>query len=297
MIREHTVFVDGRQLAVLDAGPEEGPAVFACHGTPGSALLWRGAVEDAESRGMRLISYDRPGYGRSGPHADRRVADAAGDIAAIAAALGIDRFAVEGGSGGGPHALACGALLSDRVVGVASLAGVAPYPAEGLDWLEGMGQDNLDEFAATLAGRETLEPFLRKQADAMLAAEPEELADALRSLLSPVDVAALTGEFAQYLVAATHRAIGEGLEGWIEDDFAFMHPWGFELSDIGVPVQLCQGGEDRMVPMAHGRWLAERIPGVEGFLSDEDGHLTIQLGRIGEVHAWLLERFSSVSSR
>ena len=297
MIREHAVSVDGRQLAVLDAGPEEGPAVFACHGTPGSALLWRGAVEDAESRGMRLISYDRPGYGGSGPHTDRRVADAAGDIAAIAAALGIDRFAVEGGSGGGPHALGCGALLSDRVVGVACLAGVAPYPAEGLDWLEGMGQDNLDEFAATVAGRETLEPFLRKQADAMLAAEPEELADALRSLLSPVDVAALTGEFAEYLVAATHRAIGVSLEGWIEDDFAFMHPWGFELSDIGVPVHLCQGGEDRMVPMAHGRWLAERIPGVEAFLSDEDGHLTIQLGRIGEVHAWLLERFSSVNSR
>jgi pimeloyl-ACP methyl ester carboxylesterase len=219
------------------------------------------------------------------------VAAAAGDIAAIADALRIERFAVEGGSGGGPHALACGALLSDRVVGVGCLAGVAPYPAEGLDWLEGMGQGNLDEFAAALGGREALEPFLREQADEILAAEPEELADALRSLLSPVDVAALTGEFAEYLVDATHRAIGGSLEGWIEDDFAFMAPWGFELADIRVAVQLCQGDQDRMVPMAHGRWLADRIPGVEPFLSPEDGHLTIQLARIGEVHAWLLERF------
>jgi pimeloyl-ACP methyl ester carboxylesterase len=291
MIREHAVSVDGRTLAVLDAGAEDGPAVFACHGTPGSALLWRGAVEDVESRGMRLVSYDRPGYGGSDPHPGRNVAAAAGDIAAIADALGIECFAVEGGSGGGPHALACGALLSDRVVGVGCLAGVAPYPAEGLEWLEGMGQGNLDEFAAALGGREALEPFLREQADEILAAGPEELVDALRSLLSPVDVAALTGEFAEYLVDATHRAIGGSLEGWIEDDFAFVAPWGFELADIRVAVQLCQGGEDRMVPMAHGRWLADRIPAVEPFLSPEDGHITIQLGRIGDVHAWLLERF------
>jgi pimeloyl-ACP methyl ester carboxylesterase len=291
MIREHAVSVDGRTLAVLDASAEDGPAVFACHGTPGSALLWRGAVEDVESRGMRLVSYDRPGYGGSDPHPGRNVAAAAGDIAAIADALGIECFAVEGGSGGGPHALACGALLSDRVVGVGCLAGVAPYPAEGLEWLEGMGQGNLDEFAAALGGREALEPFLREQADEILAAGPEELVDALRSLLSPVDVAALTGEFAEYLVDATHRAIGGSLEGWIEDDFAFVAPWGFELADIRVAVQLCQGGEDRMVPMAHGRWLADRIPAVEPFLSPEDGHITIQLGRIGDVHAWLLERF------
>jgi pimeloyl-ACP methyl ester carboxylesterase len=291
VIREHAVSVDGRTLAVLDAGAESGPAVFACHGTPGSALPWRGSVEDVESRGMRLISYDRPGYGGSDPDPGRNVAAAAGDIAAIAGALGIERFAVEGGSGGGPHALACGALLPDRVVGVGCLAGVAPYPAEGLDWLEGMGQGNLDEFAAALAGREALEPFLAEQAEAILSAEPEELADTLRSLLSPVDVAALTGEFAEYLVAATRRAIGESLEGWIDDDFAFVAPWGFELADIRVPVQLCQGGQDRMVPMAHGRWLADRVPGVEPFLSEGDGHLTIQLGRIGDVHDWLLERF------
>jgi pimeloyl-ACP methyl ester carboxylesterase len=289
--REHRVPVDGRVLAVLEAGDESGPAVVAIHGTPGSGLIWRGLAEDAQARGIRLLAYDRPGYGGSDPHPGRTVADAAGDVAAIADALGIDRFAVEGGSGGGPHTLACAALLPDRVVAAASLAGVAPYPAEGLDWLDGMGQDNLDEFAATLAGRETLERYLREQADAMLAAEPNAIADTLRSLLSPPDAAVLTGEFAEYLAESTRRAIGERLEGWIDDDFVFMNPWGFEFGEIRVPVQLLHGAQDRFVPMAHGEWLAERIPGVDAHLSEEDGHLTIQLARIGDVHAWLLEHF------
>jgi pimeloyl-ACP methyl ester carboxylesterase len=291
VIRERRVPVSGRTLAVLEAGDESDHAVVAVHGTPGSGLLWRGLVEDAEARGMRLLAYDRPGYGGSDAHPGRTVADAAGDIAAIADALGIDRFAVEGGSGGGPHALACAALLPDRVVGAACLAGVAPYPAEGLDWLDGMGQDNLDEFAAALAGRETLEPFLRLQADAILAAEPEAIADALRSLLSPPDAAVLTGEYAEYLAEATRRAIGERLDGWIDDDFAFVKRWGFELDEIRVPVQLLHGAQDRFVPIAHGEWLAERIPGVDADLSAKDGHLTIQLERIGDVHAWLLEHF------
>lgn len=283
--------MDSRRLAVLDTGEESGPAVFVSHGTPGSGLLWRGAVEDAETRGMRLLAYDRPGYGGSDPHPGRRVADAAGDVVALADALGIERFAVEGGSGGGPHALACAALLPDRLVAAACLAGVAPYPAEGLEWLAGMGDDNVKEFSAVLAGRDELEVFVRGMTEGMLAAEPDALAQALRTLCSPVDAAVLTGEFADYLLAAVERAVGESVEGWIEDDLAFVGPWGFELGDIRVPVQLRHGAEDRFVPIAHGRWLAERIPGVDARLSDEDGHLTIQLGCIADVHAWLLEQF------
>ena len=291
MIREHRVSVDGRTLAVLEAGDGNGHAVVAIHGTPGSGLPWRGLAEDVEARGIRLLAYDRPGYGGSDPDPGRTVADAAGDVAAIADALGIDRFAVEGGSGGGPHTLACAALLPERVVAAACLAGVAPYPAEGLDWLDGMGQNNRDEFAATLDGREILEPYLREQADGMLAADPDAIADTLRPLLSPPDAAVLTGEFAEYLAESTRRAIGERLDGWIDDDFVFVSPWGFELDEIRVPVQLLHGAQDRFVPIAHGEWLAERIPGVDAHLYEEDGHLTIQLARIGDVHAWLLEHF------
>jgi pimeloyl-ACP methyl ester carboxylesterase len=291
VIREHRIPVKGRHLAVVDAGDEAGRAVFVCHWTPGSALLWRGLVEDAESRGMRLLGYDRPGYGGSDHHSARRVADAAADVAAIADALGIERFAVEGGSGGGPHALACAALLSDRVVAASSLAGVAPYPAEGLDWLDGMGHDNVLEFSAALAGRDELESFLRGLTGQILASEPESLAEALRTLCSPADVAVLTGEFAEYLHATVRRGVSESIEGWIDDDFAFVTPWGFQLKDIRVPVQLWHGAEDLFVPIAHGRWLAERIPGVEAHLLDGEGHLTIQLTRIGDVHASLLEHF------
>jgi pimeloyl-ACP methyl ester carboxylesterase len=290
-MREHRISTDGRVLKVVEAGDPNGAAVVAHHGTPGSRLLWRGLIEDAEQRGIRILGYDRPGYGGSDPHPGRSAADAARDVAAIADALGIERLAVEGGSGGGPHALACAALLPDRVVAAASLAGVAPYPAEGLDWLQGMGQDNLDEFAATLEGREPLEGYLRAQADALLASEPEALADALRSLLSPPDAAILTGEIAEYLHTATREAIAERLDGWIDDDFVFVNPWGFELDDISTPVQLWHGAQDRFVPIAHGVWLAERILGVDARLLEGEGHLTIQLQRIGDVHGWLLEHF------
>jgi pimeloyl-ACP methyl ester carboxylesterase len=297
MIREHTVSVGGRRLAVLDGGHEGGPAVFVSHGTPSSGLLWKGSLEDAEARGLRLLGYDRPGYGGSDPHPGRRVGDAATDTAAIADALGIERFAVEGGSGGGPHALACAALLPDRVVAAACQAGIAPYPADGLDWLAGMGQANLDEFAAALEGREALEAFNGREAEALLASGPEAFADELRSLLSPADAEALTGEFAAFLLEATRRALVNGVEGWVEDDFAFLTPWGFDLGDIRVPVQLWHGAQDMFAPIAHGRWLSERIPGVEAHLSEEDGHFSVQIGRIGAVHEWLLGYFEDAQQQ
>ena len=137
-MQEHRIDVDGRTLSVAEAGDPEGHGVFALHGTPGSRLFWHEAVEDAEKRGIRMVAYDRPGYGGSDPAPGRTVADAADDIGAIADALHIDRYAVYGGSGGGPHALA-NAVRPDRVVAVAALASVAPWRADGLDWLDGMG--------------------------------------------------------------------------------------------------------------------------------------------------------------
>jgi pimeloyl-ACP methyl ester carboxylesterase len=288
---EHSIDVRGRTLLVLEAGDPDGHPVFALHGTPGSRLLWRELVEDAEARGIRLFGYDRPGYGGSSRDIGRSVAAAAADVAAIADALGIRRFAVHGGSGGGPHALACAALLPGRVVAAASLAGVAPWEAEGLDWLDGMGQDNLDEFAATLAGPEELVAYLLGQRDAMLGETPEAIADSLRSLLCPPDLAVLTGDVAKFLFDQMRAGIAERLEGWVDDDFAFVRPWGFELEGIRVPVQVWHGAQDQFVPVAHGRWLAQRVPGVDTHIHEEDGHLTLQLARIGDVHAWLVERF------
>lgn len=288
---EHLLRANGRTLCVLEAGDPGGRAVFALHGTPGSRLLWHGLVEDAQARGVRILGYDRAGYGGSSRDIGRNVAAAAADVAAIADALGIDRFAVHGGSGGGPHALACAALLGDRLVAAASLAGVAPWEAEGLDWLDGMGQDNLDEFGATLAGPEELAAYLLVQRDTMLEATPEAIAESLRSLLCPPDLAVLNGEVADFMFDQVRVGIEEQVVGWIDDDFAFVRPWGFELEDIRVPVQVWHGAQDQFVPVAHGYWLAERIPGAEAHIHDEDGHLTLQLARIGAVHAWLLEHF------
>jgi len=289
-MQEHRVEVDGRALCVAEAGDHDGRATFSLHGTPGSRLFWHEVVADAEKQGIRLIAYDRPGYGRSDRDPGRVVADAADDIAAIADDLGIDRYAVYGGSGGGPHALA-NAVRPERVVAVAALASVAPWGSEGLDWLDGMGQDNLDEFGATMEGEESLRRYLDEQREGMLGSSPEAIAETLESLLCPPDRACLTGELARYFHDQIAEALRDGVDGWVDDDFVFVRPWGFELGEVSLPVQVWHGSQDQFVPVAHGRWLAERIPGAEEHVYDEDGHLTLQIERIGDVHSWLVSHF------
>ncbi|HEY8704851.1 MAG TPA: alpha/beta hydrolase [Gaiellaceae bacterium] len=282
---------DGRTLHVYDDGDPGGEPVVAHHGTPSAGQLYRPHIEDARTHGIRLIGYDRAGYGASTSNPGRTVADVTGDIADALDALGIDRFATWGISGGGPHALACGALLPDRCVAVASLASPAPFDADGLDWLAGQGEGNIAEWNAALAGLDVLEPLLRAEAAQMLAATPNELRDVMLSVLTPVDQGAMTGDFGAYLYATMQRGLAERVDGWRDDDIAFTRPWGFAAEDIQVPVLLWQGVQDLMVPPDHGRWLAARIPGVDAHVSEDDGHLTLVKLRVPEVHAWLLERF------
>lgn len=297
MIREHRLETpDGRVLAVMEGGDPAGPAVVVHHGTPMSRLLYGPNVADAEVRGLRLIGYDRPGYGDSTPQPGRTVADAATDVATIADALGIDRFATWGISGGGPHALACAALLPERVVAAASLAGAAPYEAEGLDFVDGMGEGNVKEFGLILEGREKLEPFLCAERNALLAAGQEGLAEGMRTLLTPVDAAAFTGETAEFLFESLRVGSAERIDGWLDDDLAFVKPWGCSVEQISVPVLLWQGAEDRFVPLAHGEWLASRIPTCQAHLSPEDGHITLLVRRVGEVHEWLAAAFENVAT-
>lgn len=291
-VRETSITTpDGRSLRVIEAGRLDGLPVLYHHGTPGNRALLPGWIEDAEAQGLRLIAYDRPGYGDSDRHEGRRVAGAAADVAAIADALGIERLASWGVSGGGPHVLATAALLGERVVAAASLASVAPYGADGLDWMAGMGEDNVREFGAALDGAEALAPLLEGMRDEMVGATADQVGDAMRSLLSPPDAAVLTGEVAEFFVRSFSGAVGGRVDGWLDDDLAFTEPWGFELADIAVPMVLWQGGQDLFVPPAHGEWLAARIPRVEAHLSEADGHLTLSTARIPEVHAWLKARF------
>jgi pimeloyl-ACP methyl ester carboxylesterase len=279
---------DGRRLHVYAAGDPDGEFVLVHHGSPGCGLLWNRWAADAARRQVRLVSYDRPGYDRSDRHSGRTVADAATDAATIADAFGATRFRTWGVSGGGPHALASAALLPDRIIAAATLASVAPYEALGLDWYAGMGQDNLDEFAAAVTGEVELRPFLSAVSPQLVAAGPAGMAQILRSILPPVDVAVLDGELAEFGYEWMTRGLRHGVDGWLDDDLAFTQPWGFDPASIRVPLLLVQGRQDMMVPFTHGQWLADHIPGATAELTDDDGHLTL-IVRVDDVHAWLLD--------
>jgi pimeloyl-ACP methyl ester carboxylesterase len=281
---------DGRTLAVEDAGDPAGRVVLVHGGTPNSRHLYGPWVADAAERGLRLIGYDRPGYGGSTPCPGYSIADCADDVRAICAALEIDRLAMWGLSGGGPYPLACAALLPDLVVAAASLASNAPYDADGLDWYAGMEEDDVDGNRLLLSDPEAARIKMDKDRDEALATSASELAQALASFLSPVDAAVLDDQMAEYLTYCDHEGLAPGSQGWWDDACAHIRPWGFELADISVPVLVLHGRQDKFVPFGHGQWLATHIPRAEARLLDNDGHLTLGAHRVGEVHAWLSER-------
>ncbi len=289
--RDHEVAVgDGRVLQVLERGHPEGKPVLAHNGTPNSRLIYEPDVRLAQRQGIRLISYDRPGYGGSTAQPGRTVADCAQDVRAIAATLGIERLAIWGISGGGPHALACAALLPDLVPAVGVLASIAPWGAEGLDYFAGMGELNVEEMRQLLEDPAAARAKREQDRLELLELSAEQLREQWKSLLSPADAAVLTGELAQYVVDCVRSGLAPGAEGWWEDDVAFTEPWGFELGSIRTPVLLYHGRQDRFVPFGHGEWLAGQIPGVQAELTDDDGHLTLLERHLEQVHAWLLER-------
>jgi pimeloyl-ACP methyl ester carboxylesterase len=280
---------DGRQLRLYDTGDPKGPLVIAHHGTPGCGMIWDEWAAGAVERGIRLVGFDRPGYDGSDRRPGRTVADIAVECATIADDCGADRFRTWGASGGGPHALACAAMLPDRVIAVATLASVAPYDAAGLDWLGGMGEDNVDEFGAAVAGEATLTEFLDVARPMLLGAGSEAVVDSMRSLLPPVDVAVLTGEMGSTLYEWMARGIRTGIDGWLDDDLAFVNSWGFDVASIAVPALVVQGRQDKMVPFAHGEWLAAHMPTAKAELSEDDGHVTL-IARVGDIHDWLLRQ-------
>lgn len=274
---------DGRVLEVLVAGdPAAMPFVFQ-NGTPTAAALFAPMVAAAAERGLRTITYSRPGYAGSSEQPGRSVAAAAADVAAVLDALGDGRFVTVGWSGGGPHALACAALLGGRCAAAATIASIAPYAAEGLEWMAGMGDENIEEFSLTLQGAPALTPWLERYAADLASVSGDGVAAALGSLVTDVDRAALTGEFADFMAGVFHRAVSTGIAGWRDDDLAFARPWGFDLAAISVPVSVWQGGEDRMVPYAHGAWLAAHVAGARVHLHPEHGHLSLGVAAIGDI--------------
>lgn len=282
---------DGRTLHVYEEGDPDGVAVVFHHGTPACGRLHPHNSEDAQARGIRLIGFDRAGYGRSSAQPGRSVADVAADVARLLDALGADRFATWGHSGGGPHALASAALLPERCVAAATLASNGPYGVEGLDWVEGMGELNVQQLGLVLAGGEAFESSIRRTQAELFSAGPDGLREAMLTVLSPLDQEAMTAEFAHWGFRVMSEGAAERIEGWRDDDLACVKPWGFDVADLQVPVLLLHGTEDLMVPPQHARWLADHIPGVEAEISDHEGHLTLLAHRVPDVHEWLLQHF------
>ncbi|MGW6395150.1 alpha/beta fold hydrolase [Streptomyces sp. NPDC055103] len=281
---------DGRLLVAEEWGNPSGTPVLLLHGTPGSRLgtLLPGLA--ARHPGFRFLAYDRPGYGESQRAPGRRVADAAGDAAAVVDAFGVERFAVVGRSGGGPHALACVALLPDRVRAAAVLVGLAPPDAVGLDWHAGMTPFNVHEYGlarAHLEGRDPggLERDLAARAVA-IRRDPARLLDDLRADLSPHDLPVVEDPRVRAVLLRTYQeALRGSHHGWLDDCLAFVRPWGFDVSSVTSPVLLWHGLDDAFSPVAHTRWLAGRIPGAELVLV-RTGHFAAQLA-LPDVLRWL----------
>jgi pimeloyl-ACP methyl ester carboxylesterase len=281
----------GRRLEVLTAGPDVGHVLVWLTGTPSGLVAFEPMVAAAAQRGLRTLMCARPGYGRSDPRPGRRVIDVAADVGAVLDELSVQEFVCAGWSGGGPHALACAAGLPGRCLAAASVAGVAPYLAEGIDWFAGMGPENIAEFGAAANGPLELEKFLEPAVAELATVQGAQVAEGLGGLISAADEAVLTGDFADYLASAFRAAVSSGVAGWRDDDMAFVADWGFTPAQAGAgaPVSIWQGGQDRMVPMSHGEWLAARIPGARSHMLEGEGHLTLPLSTFGNVLDELVE--------
>jgi pimeloyl-ACP methyl ester carboxylesterase len=259
---------DGRTLHAYDTGADDADvrlAVFWHHGSPNIGAPPQPLFSAAERLGIRWVSYDRPGYGGSTPRPERDVGGGGGGGG------GGEGGGGGGGSGGGSHALACAALLQERVLGVVVVAGMAPFGAEGLDWFEGFGPSGVAELRAAVAGRAALEKHLAQSDD-----EPE---------FTPEDEAALAGEWS-WVIDVVRPALAGGMGGFVDDDLAGVGAWGFDPADIIAPALFVHGCRDRVVPSSHSEWLARRCPSADLWLRPEDGHISV-LGSGVAALSWL----------
>jgi pimeloyl-ACP methyl ester carboxylesterase len=277
---------DGRDLEVLTGGDPGGLPWLFHSGTPSATVPSPALDRQAREAGLRLITYSRPGYGASTPRPwpYPRIADDLADSVRILDELGVDDFVTLGWSGGGPRALACAALLPRRCRAAATLAGVGPADAPDLDFTAGMGPENIEEFAAAKAGVKAYEAFLTEAVAGLAGVTGADVAAELGGLVTPVDVAALTGDFADWLAAGFRHAVAQGTIGWREDGLAIMGTWGFDLADVRVPVAIWQGRDDAMVPFSHGEWLVANVPGARAHLVEDEGHVSL-VTRLPEILA------------
>lgn len=265
---------DGRRLTVRVLGDRTGVPVFFMHGTPGSRLGPHPRSALLHQLGVRLIAYDRPGYGGSDRLPSRSVAHAAADVKTIADALGIKRFSVIGRSGGGPHALACAAMMPDRVDRAAVLVGLAPRHAEGLDWYAGMTESNRREYTLAESGIRALAQAIETSAE-QIRNDPARL---LRNLGPELPLPDWRVMADNGIRVGMRRNFAEALSrsgaGWVDDARSFTQHWGFDPADILVPTLLWHGAQDVFSPVAHTHWLARAIPGSIERIAQDAAHFS-----------------------
>jgi pimeloyl-ACP methyl ester carboxylesterase len=270
---------DGRDLAVAVSGPADGVPLLYHHGTPGCLFQPAASREACSRRGLRYLTYSRAGAEGSTRNPGRSVADVAADMEDVLDALGVERCLVAGKSGGGPHALATAALLPERVAAVISIAGCRP---NGEGFLDGMGEDNIEEFRLAEQGEDALRPFVMKHREALKDADGEALVRDLATLLPEIDRQVLTSDVGADTVAVLVGGV-QVPDAWIDDDLAFVRDWGFDLRDLVVPTYVWQGSEDKMVPFHHGEWRAAHIPGAIAHLEQGEGHFSVAVGALGRM--------------
>ena len=282
---------DGRTLTIAEWGDPDGFPVFSLHGTPGSRFAGQAYTGAYASVGARVITYDRPGYGGSDRFRGRRVVDSVADVSAIADSLGIERFAVSGGSWGGPHSLAVAARLPERVTRAACRAGVTPFDMPGFDWFADMDAVNIEELGWALEGEDVLARNIERVAARML----ERVADDPSKMISD-NVQLSEADRAQMANPERHEAIRRdineafrhGVWGYVDDTLCLIQPWGFDVTEIRVPTRVLYGLTDVLVPRQHGEWLAHNVPNAEAVIDEQGGHMP-DPNLVTERFAWLVQ--------
>lgn len=277
----HHTLPDGRRMDVRITGPEDGQVLLFLSGTPFGATRFGFLERAAHERGLRVVAPSRAGYGDSSRLEGRDVVDVVADAGAILDQLGVTDAVVAGWSGGGPHALACAARLP-QARAAACITGVAPFTTMA-HWTAGMGEGNVQSFSAVEGGPEVLRAQIEGERDALVGVTVEEMVEELSSILPPVDRAYVTDEFGADFLRSVQESFRVGIGGWIDDSVAVCRGWGFALDEIDVPVSVWHGSDDLMTPISHGRMLAEAMPQARAHLLEGEGHISILVGRIGEI--------------
>ena len=264
---------DGRFIDYFDNGIASTSAIIFHHGTPGHGHAWASWLELCAARGIRALSYSRAGYGISDRNEGRTVASNNSDIRELLDSFGIRDFISIGWSGGGPHALATTTLHGSK--GAITLAGVGAYGVDDLDFLAGMGPENEEEFGEALKGEAAISAWMDANAGAFKNVTGDQVRESFGGLISDADKAVINGEFAEEMATTMRKGLAVSFDGWIDDDIAFIQPWGFDISAIKLPVLIWQGDQDLMVPHAHSYWLQKHIP--TGKLNFVPGHGHVSL--------------------